>query len=79
MSLNCTALAKSELEALRVKLQAEYDKFAGMKLSLNMARGKPAPEVAADNSPLAAKYAGFAVDYGTVNGTDRIVIEAPAA
>ena len=35
--------------------------------------------VAADNSPLAAKYAGFAVDYGTVNGTGRIVIEAPAA
>ncbi|MBQ8216539.1 MAG: bifunctional metallophosphatase/5'-nucleotidase [Oscillospiraceae bacterium] len=35
--------------------------------------------VAADNSPLAAKYAGFAVDYSTVNGTGRIVIEAPAA
>ena len=35
--------------------------------------------VAADNSPLAAKYAGFAVDYNTVNGTGRIVIEAPAA
>ena len=35
--------------------------------------------VAADNSPLAAKYAGFAVDYGTVAGTGRIVIEAPAA
>ena len=35
--------------------------------------------VAADNSPLAVKYAGFAVDYSTVNGTGRIVIEAPAA
>jgi len=35
--------------------------------------------IAADNSPLAAKYAGFAVDYSTVNGAGRIVIEAPAA
>ena len=32
--------------------------------------------VGAKNSPLAAKYEGFAVDYSTVNGTGRIVEEA---
>lgn len=31
--------------------------------------------VGAKNSPLAAKYEGFAVDYSTVNGTGRIVEE----
>ena len=35
--------------------------------------------VAADNSPLAAKYEGFTVDYSNVNGSGRIVFEAPAA
>ena len=52
MNLNCTTLAKEELEALRVKLQAEYDKFADMKLDLNMARGKPAPELLDRNTAL---------------------------
>ena len=32
--------------------------------------------VEAANSPLAAKYEGFAVDYATVDGSGRIVIEA---
>jgi len=33
-------------------------------------------EVGATNSPLAAKYPGFKVDYSTVNGSGRIVEEA---
>ena len=45
----------------------------------NYVQGFEGGVVAADNSPLAAKYDGFAVDYGTVEGTGRIVIEAPAA
>ncbi len=32
--------------------------------------------VDADNSPLAAKYPGFTVDYSTVDGSGRIVMEA---
>ncbi|MBQ7915346.1 MAG: 5'-nucleotidase C-terminal domain-containing protein, partial [Firmicutes bacterium] len=34
--------------------------------------------VEATNSPLASKYAGFTVDYGTVNGSGRIVVEVSA-
>ncbi|MBQ8383326.1 MAG: 5'-nucleotidase C-terminal domain-containing protein [Clostridia bacterium] len=33
--------------------------------------------VKADNSPLSAKYPGFGVDYGTVNGTGRIRVTYP--
>ena len=33
--------------------------------------------VKADNSPLCAKYPGFDVDYGTVNGTGRICVTYP--
>jgi hypothetical protein len=33
-------------------------------------------KVAAANSPLAAKFPGMLVDYGTVNGSGRIVMEA---
>ena len=32
--------------------------------------------VKAGNSPLAAKYFGFSVDYGTINGAGRIAVEA---
>lgn len=32
--------------------------------------------IKADNSPLSIKYPGFAVDYGTVNGSGRIVLDS---
>ncbi len=35
--------------------------------------------VGATNSPLNAKYAGFGSDYGTINGSGRITIEATSA
>ena len=65
MNLNCTTLAKEELEALRVKLQAEYDKFADMKLDLNMARGKPAPELLDCNSALLTEMDKWCAADGT--------------
>ena len=42
----------------------------------NYVKGFEGGVVGAKNSPLAAKYEGFAVDYSTVNGTGRIVEEA---
>ena len=42
----------------------------------NYVEGFANGEVGATNSPLAAKYANYAVDYSTVNGTGRIVFEA---
>ena len=41
----------------------------------NYVKGFEDGVVGAKNSPLAAKYEGFAVDYSTVNGTGRIVEE----
>ena len=34
--------------------------------------------IEAANSPLLAKYSGMLLDYGTVNGSGRIVMEAAA-
>lgn len=45
----------------------------------NYVKGFEDGVVGAKNSPLAAKYEGFAVDYSTVNGTGRIVEEAKKA
>ena len=42
----------------------------------NYVQGFEGGVVDASNSPLTAKYPAFAVDYSTVNGTGRIVIEA---
>ena len=42
----------------------------------NYVEAFPDHVVEASNSPLAAKYPGFTVDYGTVNGSGRIVMEA---
>ena len=35
-------LSQSELAALKMELEAEYSKYVGKNLALNMARGKPA-------------------------------------
>ncbi len=40
----------------------------------NYIQGFEGGVVEATNSPLAAKYPGFAVDYGTINGTGRITV-----
>ena len=45
----------------------------------NYVQGFDNGEVGATNSPLAAKYANFAVDYSTVNGSGRITFEATPA
>ena len=42
----------------------------------NYVQGFEGGVVEAANSPLSAKYAGFNVDYSTVNGSGRIVMEA---
>jgi len=42
--MNYTSMSKSELLAEKEKLQKEYDEYAKMNLSLNMARGKPCEE-----------------------------------
>ena len=42
----------------------------------NYVEAFPDHVVEASNSPLAAKYPGFTVDYGTVNGSGRSVMEA---
>lgn len=41
----------------------------------NYAKGFENAVIGAENSPLAEKYPGFMVDYGTVDGSGRIVIE----
>ena len=66
MNVDCTALSKAELEALEAKLEAEYRRIADMKLSLNMARGKPAPSLLDCNNELL----GAMDRYESEDGTD---------
>ena len=66
MNQNCTALPKAELEALKVEYEAQYRKLADLKLSLNMARGKPAPTLLDLNADLFERM----TDYTAADGTD---------
>lgn len=52
MNKDCSTLSKTELENLKADLMAQYQKFADMKLDLNMARGKPAPALLDLNAAL---------------------------
>ena len=42
----------------------------------NYVQGFENSAVGADNSPLAAKYPGMLMDYSTINGSGRILMEA---
>ena len=66
MNQNCTALPKAELEALKVECEAQYRKLADLKLSLNMARGKPAPTLLDLNADIFERM----TDYTAADGTD---------
>ena len=65
MNVACTALPENELEALKVKYEAEYRKLADLKLDLNMARGKPAPELLDLNSALFERMTDLNAEDGT--------------
>ena len=66
MNLNCLALSRPELEALRQKYETEYRKLADLKLDLNMARGKPAPSLLDCNMALFDRMD----DFNAADGTD---------
>ena len=61
-------LSKEELLKLKEELQSEYDGYKAMGLTLNMARGKPAPDQLELTSGMLKL--DMSCDYKTADGTD---------
>ena len=59
-------MSKEELQALEVEVNKKYQEFKDLDLSLNMARGKPAP----DQIDHANEMLGAMTDYHAADGLD---------